>query len=248
MAGKLLSGARLSFRRKAEECRIESDGNVSIKINYRRFRFIPENRIRLIIRRLVSSATLIQKLMIRVKKKRKIAADFFDRPTLAIARDLLGKVLIRKIDGKKIAVKITETEAYVGPRDRASHASRGRTKRTEPMFGSPGTVYVYLVYGMYHCLNIVTENEGFPAAVLIRSAVPLDGRTGEKETDGPGKLCRFLKIDKKFNGTSVFKNKNLWLEDWDFKIPPSEIGKGRRIGVEYAGSWAKKLWRFYVIE
>ncbi len=182
----------------------------------------------------------------RAKKKRKIAADFFNRPTLTVARGLLGKVLIRKIGKKEIAVKITEAEAYIGPRDRASHASRGRTKRTEPMFGASGTVYVYLIYGMYHCLNIVTESEGFPAAVLIRAAVPLDGKTDEKETNGPGKLCRFLKIGKKFNGTNIFKSENLQLENRGFKICASKIKKGRRIGVDYAGSWAKKPWRFYL--
>ncbi|MEK7520555.1 MAG: DNA-3-methyladenine glycosylase [Patescibacteria group bacterium] len=191
--------------------------------------------------------------MIRAKKRQKIAAVFFNRPTLAVARDLLGKVLIRKIGKREMAVKITETEAYVGPRDRASHASRGRTNRTEPMFGAPGTVYVYLIYGMYHCLNIVTEKEGFPAAVLIRAAVPLDGGGNEKEAgspagqaDGPGKLCRLLQIDKKFNKTSIFKNENIRLEDRGFKIPASRIGRGGRIGVEYAGIWAKKPWRFYL--
>ncbi len=122
---------------------------------------------------------------------KKLSREFYNRPTLKVAKELLGKILVRKIPSagsgqaaKIIRAMITETEAYCGPKDLASHASKGRTKRTEIMFGPPGFVYVYLIYGMYHCLNIVTEAENYPAAVLIR-AVDADG------VNGPGKLCRF---------------------------------------------------------
>src|SRR3989344_7227500 len=116
----------------------------------------------------------------------KLNREFFNRNTVVVARELLGKYLVRKIGSKIVRAKITETEAYCGPRDLACHASRGMTPRTKVMFGPPGRAYIYLIYGMYHCLNIVTEKEGYPAAVLIR---------GCELADGPGKTCRDLKID-----------------------------------------------------
>ncbi len=133
---------------------------------------------------------------------------------------------------------ITETEAYCGPKDLASHASKGRTKRTEIMFGPPGFAYVYLIYGMYYCLNIVTEKENYPAAVLIR-AVDANG------LNGPGKLCRFFKIDRALNGEDIVKSRRLWIENGR-KLKPVQIGRSRRIGVNYAGSYKNKFWRFYV--
>ncbi|MBX4190313.1 DNA-3-methyladenine glycosylase, partial [Candidatus Parcubacteria bacterium] len=117
---------------------------------------------------------------------KKLDRQFFEQKTLKVARELLGKYLVRRIGNKVIAAKITETEAYCGPNDKACHASKGRTSRTEVMFGKAGHAYVYLIYGMYHCLNIVTEKENYPAAVLIR---------GIGSINGPGKLCRELKID-----------------------------------------------------
>ena len=141
---------------------------------------------------------------------------------------------------------ITEVEAYVGPDDKASHASRlwrgslraarGKTERTKVMFGKPGRWYVYLIYGVHHCLNIVTEKESYPAAVLIRSVA------GAK---GPGKVCRYFKIDKSFNAQPAVKKSGLWIENRGVRINPRLIQRGTRIGVDYAGEWKNKPWRFY---
>ena len=136
---------------------------------------------------------------------------FFDRDTRVVAQELLGKFLIRKIKNKKVEVMITETEAYDGFKDKASHASRGKTIRTEVMFGHPGIFYVYLVYGMYYMLNVVTREHGYPAAVLIR---------GVKEYNGPGKLTKFLKIDKKLNNKKAIQKTGLWFEDRPARARP----------------------------
>lgn len=165
---------------------------------------------------------------------------FFNRHTVTVARELLGKYLVRKIGSRTIAAKIVETEAYHGPYDRASHASRGKTERTKIMFGPPGSVYVYMIYGMYYCLNFVSGREGFPAAVLIRAVALPRGR-------GPGKLCRELKIDRTLNGADVY-NWKLWVEDRGEKVNPRFIRKGKRIGVDYAGPWRHKLWRFTLLD
>ncbi|MCI0428530.1 MAG: DNA-3-methyladenine glycosylase, partial [Nitrospiraceae bacterium] len=128
-----------------------------------------------------------------MKTKRKILPRaYFNLPTVTVARSLIGKYLVRAIDGRTLAGKIIEVEAYIGPQDKACHASKGRTQRTEVLFGPPGIAYVYLIYGMYHCLNVVTEREEFPSAVLIR-AVEIDGEL----IDGPGRLCRALHIDRR---------------------------------------------------
>jgi len=190
------------------------------------------------------------------KKMRKIKKNFYNRNTIKVAQEILGKFLVRKIGKKIIAGKIVETEAYVGPSDLASHASRGKTARTEPMFGPPGHAYVYLVYGLNYCFNIVTEKENYPAAVLIRAIEPTDGidlikkfRKNQKIifnlTNGPGKLCQALKIDKSLNNSDISKN-ILWVEDRGLKIKPSEIVAAKRIGVDYAGQYKNKPWRFYL--
>jgi DNA-3-methyladenine glycosylase len=165
--------------------------------------------------------------------------NFFARDTRRVARDLLGMELVRRVSGKTIRVMITETEAYKGFADRASHASRGKTKRNAPMFGPPGTIYIYLVYGMHYMLNIVTEREEYPAAVLIRGARRLD--TGEL-LDGPGKLTRALKITRALNNTDITTNKKLYLGKRIMR--PVKIISARRVGVDYAGEWSKKPWRF----
>lgn len=170
-----------------------------------------------------------------------LPVSFYARPTLRVARSLLGKYLVRETAAGVRAGRIIEVEAYVGPRDRASHASRGRTKRTEVMFGRPGLAYVYLIYGMYHCLNVVTERAGFPAAVLIR-AVEVENAL----IDGPGRVCRSFKIDHEFNHYDLTSGKALWIEDRGDRIRQARIGAFPRIGVDYAGSWAAKPWRFRV--
>jgi DNA-3-methyladenine glycosylase len=168
-----------------------------------------------------------------------LSRTFFNRSTLLVARSLVGKFLVRSIDGRETAGKIVEVEAYVGPTDKACHASKGRTPRTDVLFGPPGISYVYLIYGMYHCLNVVTEQTDFPAAVLIR-AVEIDGHL----VDGPGRLCRALEIDRTLNRLDLTVGAHLWFEDRGEKIRVGDIGRFPRIGVDYAGNWARKPWRF----
>jgi DNA-3-methyladenine glycosylase len=172
-------------------------------------------------------------------KSRILPRIYFNRPTLMVARSLVGKYLIRCIEGREIAGKIVEVEAYVGPRDKACHASKGRTQRTDVMFGQAGVAYVYLIYGMYHCLNVVTEREEFPSAVLIR-AIELDGEL----IDGPGRLCRALQIDRGLNCVDLTIGESLWFEDRGDVVGRGNVIAHPRIGVNYAGKWAEKLWRF----
>lgn len=169
---------------------------------------------------------------------------FYQQDTLRIAQDLLGCFLVRKINGKIIKGIITETEAYIGEDDLACHASRGRTPRTEIMYGEAGHAYVYMIYGMYHCLNIVTERKNFPAAVLIRGIQISNGST-DKLLDGPGKLCKFLKIDSKLKGWDLTKRKKLWIEQ-GIRIKKSDIKSDKRIGIDYAKHCKHYLWRFYL--
>lgn len=169
----------------------------------------------------------------------RLKITFFEQKTLKVAKQLLGCFLIHKIGKKKIIARIIETEAYCGPADLANHASKGRTKRTEVMFRKAGHAYVYLIYGMYHCFNIVTEKENYPAAVLIRSV-----GIGKKEITGPGKVCRALGIDKRLNGVDLIKSKELWVEKNNQRLKDNKIKRLPRVGVDYAGKWAKKKWRF----
>jgi DNA-3-methyladenine glycosylase len=168
--------------------------------------------------------------------------SFYDRDTTQVAKDLLGKLLVHKTGKTMMIGCIVETEAYLGPHDLAAHSARGRTKRTEVMFGPPGHAYVYLIYGMYHCMNIVTERDGHASAVLIRAVEPIKGITGK--TNGPGLLCNAMEIDKGLNGHDL-------LSDNFFVAEPEAqerivIVKRPRIGVAYAKHWAKRLLRFYV--
>ena len=164
-------------------------------------------------------------------QSRILKPDFFARPTLTVCQELLGKYLVTP----KTAHVITEVEAYDGPRDKASHASRGRTARNEAMFGPPGHWYVYLVYGMHLMLNIVTREEGYPAAILIRAT---------SEIEGPGRLTRTLGINRSLNGLKAEPDSELWIEDRRLTTPSNEIIRTPRVGVDYAGEWAKKPWRF----
>ncbi|HEY6288133.1 MAG TPA: DNA-3-methyladenine glycosylase [Nitrospiraceae bacterium] len=163
----------------------------------------------------------------------------FAQSTLRVARSLIGKYLVRVIDGRILSGKIVEVEAYVGLQDKACHASKGRTQRTEVLFGPPGVAYVYLIYGMYHCLNVVTEREEFPSAVLIR-AIEIDGEL----IDGPGRLCRALQIDRRLNRVDLTTGESIWFEDRGVLVERGDVGAHLRVGVDYAGDWAKKPWRF----
>lgn len=172
----------------------------------------------------------------------KLNREFYSRETLLVARDLLGMHLIHcGPEGEQVG-RIVETEAYKGPHDLAAHSARGRrTRRTEVMFGPPGHAYVYLIYGFWNCLNIVTAADGTPHAVLLRALEPVSGIANT--THGPGLLCRALHIDRSLNGTDLLGN-TLWLEKPARYRAPS-VGRGPRIGVDYAGDWARKPWRFF---
>ena len=180
-----------------------------------------------------------------MKKPKPLNVEFYDRPTLEVARDLIGCSLIRETSTGVFAARIIETEAYIGEGDKACHASKGRTPRTEVMFGRPGVAYVYLIYGMYHCLNLVTERDGFPAAVLIRGLEAVTSFKSFKSLSGPGRLCREFEITREFNGHDVTQKSGLYV------LPraenPDEIGQiiqTPRIGVAYAGADALLPWRF----
>jgi len=176
-----------------------------------------------------------------------LTPDFFARPTLLVARNLLGQRLVRHLDGRRLCGLIVETEAYVGAADTACHASKGRTARTETMFGPPGHAYVYLIYGMYHMLNLVTEAPDFPAAVLIRAVEPLAGvAAGKNTTNGPGKLCRAFGIDRALNGWPVTRGQQLWLEAAP-PVPDGAVATGPRVGVHYAAPADRAApWRFWL--
>ncbi|MGC3972951.1 MAG: DNA-3-methyladenine glycosylase [Nitrospira sp.] len=165
--------------------------------------------------------------------------DYFDRPTLEVARSLVGKYLVREQGRRLISGRIIEVEAYIGTEDKACHASKGRTARTEVLFGPPGHAYVYLCYGMYEMLNVVTEQEGFPAAILLR-AVECEGRL----IDGPGRLTRAFGIDRRLNRCDLTLGQSLWFEDRGAGVPTGLLNCHPRIGVDYAGEWAHKPWRF----
>lgn len=174
---------------------------------------------------------------------RKITRDFYVRNTLTVARELIGMHLVHADSGSVRAGRIVETEAYQGPQDLAAHSSRGRTRRTEVMFGPPGHAYVYFIYGFWYCLNIVTEPEGVPHAVLLRALEPVTGIADK--TWGPGLLCRAMGIDKRLNGTDLC-GEVLWLErPAAMSRRPPRIARSTRIGVDYAGEWARRPWRFY---
>ena len=172
----------------------------------------------------------------------KLPRAFFARSTLVIARELIGMQLVHD-DGRAVrAGRIVETEAYLGPRDLAAHSSRGRTARTEVMFGPAGQAYVYFIYGFWNCLNVVTGAAGVPHAVLVRALEPLEGITDR--TWGPGLLCRALHIDRRLNGVDLTGDV-LWLERAPARAPPVRIARSTRIGVDYAGEWARRRWRFF---
>ena len=178
----------------------------------------------------------------------KLGKKFFEQNTLKAAKGLLGKTLCVRKSGKILRGIIIETEAYRGEDDLACHASKGRTKRTETLYKKAGTVYAYLIYGMHYCLNIVTEKENYPSAVLIRGVLTEDNVQHRVShiVSGPGRVCRHFGVEKTFNGLDVF-GKNIWIEDNGLKISPREILKSKRIGVDYAKHCKDYLWRFNLV-
>lgn len=173
---------------------------------------------------------------------RKLPRVFYDRDTVTVAEALLGKYLVHVCRGVERIGRIVEVEAYLGPHDLAAHSSRGLTERTKIMFGPPGHAYVYLIYGMYWCMNVVTQREGLASAVLLRALEPvqnLDGRT-----QGPGLLCKAMCIDKRLNGHDLLSPNFYIMAGSDNE--PFKVARRPRIGVDYAGHWARRLLRFYI--
>jgi len=201
---------------------------------------------------------------------KKLSRRFYTRDTLTIAKNFLGKFIVRKWRGKKIIGKIVETEAYIGPGDKASHAFRNkRTSRNKAEYLIGGHIYIYLVYGMYWQFNISTSAKGKPECVLIRALEPIFNNRNPKSqipnpnkipnpnfqnlkeiknlANGPGKLCRYLKLNKSFYGEDMAGSKRIWLESNGEKIKKSDIVAAPRIGIDYAGKyWSKIPWRFYL--
>lgn len=188
-----------------------------------------------------------------MRESRKLTRDFYARPVLLVARECIGKVLVHRTADGVAAGRIVEVEAYRGPLDLAAHSSRGRTKRTEVMYGPPGHAYVYLLYGISWALNLVTTADGAPHAVLIRAIEPLRGielmaqrrrkpAHSRELTNGPGKLTNALAITGADYGRDLCGGQ-LYLEHSD--VPTGRIGRSTRINVDYAGVWASKRWRFY---
>lgn len=191
--------------------------------------------------------------------------DFFNRDTLIVAKELLGKILVRKIDGVILKGKIVETEAYIGAIDKASHAYGGkRTNRTETLYAEPGTVYVFSIYGMYYCLNLISEEKDVAAGVLIRGIEPLEGiekmsqlrykrnyeelSNYEKKnfSNGPSKLCMALGIDKRDNCINTISSEELYVEEDFLNKEVFSIVEAKRIGIDYAEEAKDFLWRFYI--
>jgi DNA-3-methyladenine glycosylase len=172
----------------------------------------------------------------------KLPRSFYDRSTIIVAEELLGTYLIHQSRGVNRIGKIVEVEAYLGPHDLAAHSAKGHTERTKVMFGPPGHAYVYLIYGIHHCMNVVTEREGHASAVLLRAIEPVENVEGR--TCGPGLLCHAMDIDRQLNAQDL-------LSDDFFIAAPEEfesfsIVKRPRIGVDYAKHWAKRHLRFYI--
>jgi len=172
----------------------------------------------------------------------KLARTFYDRETIAVARELLGKHLVHAAGGVERIGRIVEVEAYLGPHDLAAHSSKGLTRRTKVMFGPPGHAYVYLIYGMYHCMNVVTEREGHGAAVLLRALEPVKNVAGR--TQGPGLLCQAMRINQRLNAHDLLSD-DFYIADPP-EAGPIAIVKRPRIGVDYARHWARRHLRFYI--
>jgi len=173
---------------------------------------------------------------------RKLPRSFYDRDTVTVAKELLGHYLVHIARGVERVGRIVEVEAYLGPHDLAAHSARGLTGRTKVMFGPPGHAYVYFIYGMHHCMNVVTEREGHASAVLLRALEPVKNVTGR--TCGPGLLCRAMAIDRHLNAHDLLS------DNFFIAAPPRPeaftIVKRPRVGVDYARHWARRQLRFYI--
>jgi DNA-3-methyladenine glycosylase len=181
----------------------------------------------------------------RKTQRKMLTATFFDRRTVLVARELLGKYIVRRYKGQTAALMITEVEAYDGPRDLASHARRGITPRTKYMFGPAGVLYIYFTYGMHWMVNIVTGPRDYPAAILIRAAVKNDGTS----IIGPARLTKHLHIDIAQNGKIANKRTGLWFEDRGIRVPRTKIIASKRVGVDYAGNvWAQKEYNLKLLQ
>ena len=167
---------------------------------------------------------------------------FYDQNTIIVARELLGKYLVHVSDGRERIGRIVEDEAYLGPHDLAAHSAKGLTKRTKVMFGPPGYAYIYMIYGMYHCMNVVTEHEGHGSAVLLRAIEPV--KNVEGRTQGPGLLCKAMSIDKRLNEHDLVSD--VFYIAAPAKEEPLTIVNRPRVGVEYAKHWRRRLLRFYI--
>ncbi|WP_309892446.1 DNA-3-methyladenine glycosylase [Archangium sp.] len=174
----------------------------------------------------------------------RLPVSFYARPALTVARELLGARLVVDEGGWRRVGRIVETEAYVGEHDLACHASKGRTSRTEVLFGPPGRAYVYLIYGMYHCFNTVTDVEGVASAVLVRAVEPVEGLAPQVRTDGPGRLCRALGLTLVHNRGDL-RSDGLHIEAGP-PVPEAQVARGPRIGVDYAGHWAQEPYRLWL--
>jgi DNA-3-methyladenine glycosylase len=180
--------------------------------------------------------------MPRSSRASKLPREFYERDTVIVARELLGMHLVHRVGAVERRGRIVEVEAYVGAHDLAAHSSKGITPRTQVMYGPPGYAYVYLIYGMHHCMNIVTEPPGNGAAVLLRALEPISGIDGN--TKGPGLLCRAMEIDKRLNGHDLLSEDFYIAQPED--VAPFSIAERPRIGVAYAGVWAARELRFYI--
>jgi DNA-3-methyladenine glycosylase len=173
---------------------------------------------------------------------RKLPRRFYDRDTVQVAHDLLGQHLVHVVAGVERVGRIVEVEAYLGPHDLAAHSARGLTKRTRVMFGAPGHAYVYLIYGMHWCMNFVTQAEGHASAVLLRALEPVKNIEGK--TSGPGLLTRAMGIDGRYHGHDLLSD-DLFVRRARAEGEAIRIARRPRIGVDYAGHWARRLLRFY---
>ena len=183
--------------------------------------------------------------------------SFYARDTVAVARDLLGAILVHRVGEMRLSGAIVEAEAYLGERDEGSHAFRGPTPRARVMFGPPGHAYVYLIYGMHYCLNTVTEGEGVAGAVLVRALHPLEGleemrhrrgrRSDRELCNGPAKLCQALGIDGGLNGADLCSGQELWVERGN-SVPDSKVVVGPRVGLNVSEEARLAPWRFAIAD